>query len=520
MSEKVRFKYDLNVTDLQGSRVFKNPEDVLKSVSSSFGGKHILVVGDLMLDRYLWGSVERISPEAPVPVVRILRQSKSLGGAGNVAQNLAELGLRVSVAGFLGSDADGKDMRALLKQSGIEVKGLVDCEFFPTTTKTRVIGGHQQIVRLDTEDDSRVSGNESAQLLQRLNQLLNENPSVIVLSDYAKGVLSEEVCQTAIRYGRTHNIPVLADPKGRDYKKYKRAMLISPNRAELSVAVGRPVATLDALKVEGEKLRQALELDMLVVTLSEHGIALFESGRFLHVPAYAREVFDVSGAGDTAIAVIAASFAANLCEEDALNLANLSAGIVVGKVGTVPITRKDLLGAMENESVFEQKRKLCTLDDAMERVAEWRKKGERIVFTNGCFDLLHVGHIDLLEKSRREGDRLVVGINSDNSVRALKGSARPIISEKDRARVLSALTPVDLVIVFDEETPLRLINTLRPEILIKGNDYRIDQVVGAPEVQSWGGRVVLVPLVPGKSSSNIINQLEGAQKSPPLPGVI
>jgi len=496
--------------------MFTDPEKVAGAVASSFGGARILVVGDLMLDRYLAGRVERISPEAPVPIVRVVRQSESPGGAGNVALNLAKLGLRVSAAGFIGPDSQGASVRRLLEESGIQHQAIVTCQRCPTTTKARVIGGHQQMLRLDIEDHSEIQGCERCELLRALTRELEAPCTVMLLSDYGKGVLDEQLCQLLIRKARATDTPIIVDPKGRDYGKYAGATLLSPNRAELALATGTSPEDLESLRREGERLRRKLKLEMLALTMSEHGITLFDASGVRHFPALAREVFDVSGAGDTVIATIAAAFAAGLDRTDAMRLANLAAGIVVGKVGTVAVTRVELLDAVNIDSVFEQAHKVASLETAMERVAGWRHKGERIVFTNGCFDLLHIGHVKLLDRAKREGSRLIVGLNSDSSVRRLKGPSRPIVPQADRARILAALSSVDLVVLFDEQTPLKLINALRPHVLVKGSDYRIDQIAGANEVRSWGGRVVLVPLVQGSSTSNILKEIGQVAGQPRL----
>jgi len=306
---------------------------------------------------------------------------------------------------------------------------------------------------------------------------------------------------------RAEGIPVLVDPKGRDFAKYAGASLITPNRAELAWATGVPREDLSGLLAAAGKLRRELDLGLLVLTLSELGLALVDAEKTRRIPALAREVFDVSGAGDTVIATFAAGLAAGLGATDTAHLANLAAGVVVGKVGTVPIARVDLLAAISGESALEQAAKIIDLTTAKARVQGWQAAGERVVFTNGCFDLLHVGHVSYLEHARRHGQRLVVGLNTDRSVRALKGPARPLIGEDDRARVLAALASVDAVVLFDEATPLDLILALRPDILAKGADYREEAVVGAPEVKSWGGLLVLIPLVEDRSTTGIIQRM-------------
>lgn len=495
--------------------MFINRSQILEAIHTGFFGKTILVVGDLMLDRYVWGEVSRISPEAPVPVVRVTQETENGGGAANVALNLANLGIRTTMAGWVGADAEGTRLRTLLERAGVDTKGIHTLEGRATITKTRIIGGHQQMLRLDQEAARAMEETTLTRCLEEaLSQMRREpRPDAILLSDYGKGVLTEPVCQTLIHAAREAGMPVFVDPKGMAYHKYQGATALTPNRRELAEAMALPLTTdLDTLLTSGEALRAQLGIDWLAVTLSEQGLVLLEAHQPPHpIPAVAREVYDVSGAGDTLISTLAAGLAAGLPHTDALHLANLAAGIVVGKVGTTPITRPDLLTAFATEEALEQSSKVCTLEAAQTRVATWRHQGHPIVFTNGCFDLLHAGHVTYLEKARQLGKRLVVGLNTDNSVRRLKGPTRPVIQEEDRARVLAALAAVDLVILFDEETPLHLIQTLRPEVLAKGADYSESQVVGGTEVQSWGGRVALVPLVAGRSSSRILKTITSQQ---------
>ncbi|MBF0625960.1 MAG: D-glycero-beta-D-manno-heptose-7-phosphate kinase [Magnetococcales bacterium] len=491
--------------------VFTSRDAIHRVLTEGFGQRKVMVVGDLMLDRYLWGEVRRVSPEAPVPVVRLTRESQGCGGAANVALNLARLGLRPVVAGIVGDDAEGRLLGDLLTEDGVATGALIVLPGWPTITKTRIIGGHQQMLRLDMEHPLPSGTPAPEQLLNAVAQQMvsADPPAALLLSDYAKGVLSPRVCATLIERGRALGIPVLVDPKGSDYAKYRGATTLSPNRQELATALGRPVDDLDTLLAEGEALRRRLELEFLTVTLSELGLALLDGGATpRRIPAMAREVFDVSGAGDTVIATLTAGLVAGLERLDALGVANLAAGVVVGKVGTTPITRDELRAALDNRQAMEQSDKVASLEEVVGRVNAWRDRGERTVFTNGCFDLLHAGHVTYLEKARHLGHRLVVGLNTDRSVRALKGSDRPLIREDDRARVLAALAAVDAVVLFDEETPLRLIRALRPEVLAKGADYTEDQVVGGTEVKSWGGEVALVPLVAGRSTSRIVADIQ------------
>jgi D-beta-D-heptose 7-phosphate kinase / D-beta-D-heptose 1-phosphate adenosyltransferase len=488
--------------------MFEAFDQVLSTVRSGFGGKRILVVGDVMLDRYVWGDVSRISPEAPVPIVRVSRTTETPGGAGNVALNAAGLGAKVSLCGVTGADSERERLLKTLSDNQIETSAIVAIPGRATITKTRIIGGHQQMLRCDVEDRAPLSADAVAPLKKVLEAQLNTAPDAIILSDYAKGVLSAELCQWIIGIAAQKKIPLLADPKGRDFTKYRGAFLLSPNRSELAEATATPSADLDGLHAAGARLVKELNLSAIALTLSELGIALIQSNKTDHFPAMAREVYDVSGAGDTVIATIAASLAAGLSLADATHLSNLAAGIVVGKIGTVPVKRDELLNAVSAEEAHEQFEKVCDLPTLLQRAELWRKRGERIVFTNGCFDLLHFGHVDYLRKARREGNRLVIGLNTDRSVRALKGPTRPLIPERERAHVLAALECCDAVILFDEDTPLKLIEALRPHVLAKGADYTEDKVVGGKEVKSWGGRVALIAFVEGLSTSNIVKKIE------------
>lgn len=489
--------------------MFRDPDAVLAAVRDGFGGRRVLVAGDLMLDRYLWGQVSRISPEAPVPVLHLARESAVAGGAANVARNLLGLGLEVAVAGVTGADAGRDALLGLLAGQGIDTGAVLAVPGRVTTTKTRVVGNRQQMLRIDAEDTAPLDVATETALLAAIEAGL-AGADALLLSDYAKGVLTGGLCPRLIAAARQRGVPVLVDPKGRDYDRYAGATLITPNRAELAVATGTAVGDLGALTTAAAALRERLGLDQIVVTLGELGMTIVDADGARGIPAVAREVYDVSGAGDTVIATIAAAHAAGLDPVDGAHLANLAAGVVVGKVGTAAIDAAELAAAIGGEAALEQAAKIVDRAGLLERAREWRDRGERIVFTNGCFDLLHAGHVVYLERARRHGQRLVVGLNTDRSVRALKGPERPLIGEQDRARVLAALAAVDAVVPFDEDTPLALILALRPDVLAKGADYREEDVVGAAEVRGWGGQVVLVPLVAGRSTTGIVGALRAA----------
>jgi D-beta-D-heptose 7-phosphate kinase/D-beta-D-heptose 1-phosphate adenosyltransferase len=489
--------------------MFCQPHAVLEAVRRGFGARRVVVAGDLMLDRYLWGQVERISPEAPVPIVRLERETQTAGGAANVARNLSGLGLKVFLAGVTGADDSRVLLLRELESDGLSGDGVLASGDRGTTVKTRVVGNQQQMVRIDAEQATPLTPGDQERLLAAVSAQL-PNADALVLSDYAKGVLTGDLCRELIASARRLGLPVLVDPKRTSFDCYAGATLVTPNRSELALATGAPVGDLDALIEAGTRMRNELDLGLLALTLSEQGMVLIDPAGPLFIPAVAQEVFDVSGAGDTVIATFAAGFAARLDRADIAHLANLAAGVVVGKVGTAAVSAAELLAAISGESALEQAAKICDAHTAETRVRRWQAEGKRVVFTNGCFDLLHAGHVTYLERARRYGQRLVVGLNTDSSVRRLKGRDRPLIREDDRARVLAALASVDAVVLFDQDTPLALIEQLRPDVLAKGADYREEQVIGASEVKSWGGSVVLVPLVEDRSTSGIIARITDA----------
>jgi D-beta-D-heptose 7-phosphate kinase/D-beta-D-heptose 1-phosphate adenosyltransferase len=487
--------------------VIENLNEVIREIEHNWTAKRLLVVGDVMLDKYIWGEVGRVSPEAPVPIVRATHQSEQPGGAANVAMNLVRLGAHVRVVGFAGGDENQLLLAESMRCNGI-LFDLILSEGFPTVTKQRILGGRQQMLRLDSERLGLRSQDDYDRLVACVLAQL-PGYDAVVLSDYAKGVFTPEVCQTLIQAARKLGIPVLVDPKCADFTHYRGATTICPNLGELSAAAHLDTNDLKGLLDAAEAMIPALDIEFLTATLSEKGIALVRPGSCFMAPALARQVFDVSGAGDTVIAVLALCLASGLKPETAIELANVAAGIVVGKVGTVPVEKFELLAALTPEIALHAENKVVTLQELVSRVALWKANGERVVFTNGCFDLLHVGHITVLEQARRFGDRLIVAINSDASVRALKGPSRPIVGERERGRVLAALAAVDAVVVFGEPTPLELIVATRPDVIVKGGDYAVDTVVGASEVQSWGGQVKIVPIVQGFSTTGLIQKGAG-----------
>ena len=469
--------------------------------------KWVLVIGDLMLDRYLVGDVQRISPEAPVPVVLLKQQNDRAGGAANVAANLAELGVETHIAGCVGQDTEASILVGLINRLGISTDAVIHSETRPTTAKTRVMSSHQQIVRVDQESSQAFNEAESTELRVRIDEALKNKPAIVILSDYAKGVLSDAMCKAIIKECNFAGIPVIADPKGLDYSKYQGATALTPNKKETAEACGVSINDGKALLAGAKDLKKQLGLQFLAVTRGEEGISLLEGSDEHHIAATAKQVFDVSGAGDTVIATLAAGLIHGLTAQEALKLANTAAGIVVGKVGTVPINRDELLNELSTKDATEQADKITDLASLTNKVAAWKAAKQKIVFTNGCFDLLHAGHVTYLEAAKKTGDKLILGLNTDRSVSALKGPTRPVIHENDRARVLAALEAVDAVILFDEDTPLNLIHAIKPDVIVKGDDYTEDQVVGGKEVKSWGGQVKLIPLVQGRSTSKIIEKM-------------
>lgn len=489
-----------------------DPARARGELEAGFGARRALVVGDLMLDRYLVGDVARISPEAPVPVVRLGEERAGVGGAGNVALNLAGLGLRVTLAAWTGVDTARTVLLDALGAHGVDTSGVVAVEGRPTTTKTRVLSRRHQLVRIDDEHTGALAGPARDAFAALVADLLGDGPDVVVLSDYAKGVLAGDLCRRVVSRARSRGIPVLVDPKGLHFERYARATTVTPNESELAAAAKVTPGDLDALLAAAGRLRAELDLEVLTLTRGEHGITLVEPDGVHHVPAHAREVFDVSGAGDTVIAVLAAGFAAGLSHRDAAALANIAAGVIVGKSGTVPVRRSELLDALGGQTrpvPAGLGEKIQLLPTLLSNVARWRAAGDVIGFTNGCFDLLHAGHVSYLDWARRHCDRLVVGLNTDASVRRQKGEGRPVTPQDARATVVAALAAVDAVVLFDEPTPLRLVHAFRPDVLVKGGDYAEEDVVGAPEVRGWGGKVLLAPLFGELSTSALVERARG-----------
>ncbi|WP_169779446.1 D-glycero-beta-D-manno-heptose-7-phosphate kinase [Campylobacter curvus] len=462
----------------------------------------ILVVGDLMLDHYIWGSCDRISPEAPVQVVKIAKETHRLGGAGNVVQNLLALGAKVSVASVVGDDEVGLRIKNMLSELGAGGGLILSEKGRESSIKSRVMASHQQVVRIDKE--SAVKINLESELVQKVTENLR-NFSVVLLSDYGKGVLSDKVCQDIINECVRLGIPVLIDPKGNDYSKYKNATLLTPNRKEASEATGIAIKNTSDLRAAIMKLKNELNLKYSIVTLSEEGIALFDKELEIF-PAEAKEVFDVTGAGDTVLATLGYMLASKKDIKEAIKMANLAAAVVVAKIGSATANFGEIEELLRSRANAEFEHKIKSAEQVAEILSQRGEK--KAVFTNGCFDILHAGHTRYLAKARDFGDILIVGLNSDASVRRLKGESRPINSQLDRACVLSGLGFVDYVVIFDEDTPLELIKKLSPDILVKGADYEGKEVVGSDIVKD----VRLVEFVDGKSTSAIVKRIKDADK--------
>jgi D-beta-D-heptose 7-phosphate kinase / D-beta-D-heptose 1-phosphate adenosyltransferase len=469
-----------------------------------FEKTHVLVVGDIMFDRYWIGQTSRISPEAPVPVVQVKANEERPGGAANVALNIASLGGQVSLLGYVGNDEAGKSLESILLTNGVKTR-FIALENSPTITKLRILSRHQQLIRLDFEEG--FIGQDHSILLQHYKALLSD-VDIVILSDYCKGTL--ENAQEFIALARTAGVPVAVDPKAKDFVIYQGATVITPNLAEFRDAVGNWQDEADLIR-RGQALIERYDLENLLITRSEQGMTLLRSHTdSLNLPTHARDVYDVTGAGDTVVAVLAASMAAGLPMEQAIALANLAAGIVIGKVGTATVSVSELHKALHAHKA--QVTGMVNEKQLLTMVEEARVYGEKIVMTNGCFDILHIGHVTYLEEARKLGDRLIVAVNTDESVRKLKGSNRPINTMENRMKMLTALSCVDWVVDFSEDTPERLICSIKPDVLVKGGDNDPQKIPGNCCVWDNGGDVVVLSLVGGVSTTNTIVKIQNMKK--------
>ena len=474
-----------------------------------FAKARILCVGDVMLDRYVYGTVERISPEAPIPILAVVRETAMLGGAGNVVRNLAALKASCCFVSLIGEDPAGREVTHLIAAEPLVEPNLLPEPGRVTTIKVRYVAGSQQLLRADRETVRPAKPHTESELVRRAADDL-KHCQAVVLSDYGKGVLSDDVIGQVIAAARAQGRPVVVDPRGSDPKRYAGATVITPNRRELGELAGLRIGTPEQIRDAARVVMAKGGIEAVLVTLSQDGMALFTArGEEHHLRAEAREVYDVSGAGDTVVALLACGLASGLALVDAARLASVAAGIVVGKTGTAVVYPEELVFALRAEDLRFGEAKAASIDQALEKVAGWRRQGFRVGFTNGCFDLLHPGHVSLLAQARSRCDKLIVAINSDASVSRLKGPERPVHSEASRAAVLGSLATVDLVVVFGEDTPLEIIRALKPDLLVKGADYTVDTVVGADVVHSYGGEVYLAELAEGHSTTDVIRRMGG-----------
>ena len=495
---------------------------------SKFDGCHLLVVGDLMLDEYLWGDVDRISPEAPVQVVSINTEDFALGGAGNVVNNIVALGAKVSVVGVMGTGRNGQLLLNKFNELGVDTTGIIEEPGRTTTQKTRIIAANQQVLRIDRETDKTISD----PTINKMTRFIEDNIArvdVVLISDYGKGLITKDLLSRWLSPTLPGPDMPWVSPKGLDFSKYSGASLLTPNKKEAALASGVDIVNDSSLEMAADNILHNIHLDKLLITCGKDGMVLFEKNRSPYrVRAEARQVFDVSGAGDTVLAVLGLAVASGLSIKDSVSVANTAAGIVVGKVGTATVSKQELASALKivmgkvgtapvsNQELASANKsddnrlpsKYKALLELPSLIGELKKKGNRIVLTNGCFDLLHVGHILLFSASKQLGDILIVAIDDDDSVKTLKGPGRPVLNSKERVRILSALDAVDYVVVFSSQELIKLIEIIQPDVLTKGSNYTSREVFGRERVEQLGGRVVLIPVSEDISSTRIINDIK------------
>ena len=467
---------------------------------------NILVIGDLMIDYYLWGSCDRISPEAPVQVVNVKKESSVLGGAGNVINNLVTLGSVVDVISVIGNDSVANELKSLLEKIDVPTSNLVVENNRKTSKKSRLIASQQQVLRYDMESIDDINENSHKQIIQTLEKNIDKYSSII-LSDYGKGVLTTNLTKEIIKIANKNNIKVLVDPKGKDYSKYKGSYTLTPNKKEAMEATNIYIKDESSLIEALKSLKTQCDLEVSLITLSEQGIAIFDDELTIK-PTVAREVYDVTGAGDTVIASIAFALGNNLDIKDAIYFANLAAGVVVGKIGSATTTLDEIYEYEYSLHKSNSTSHIKTFDEIKTLSSKLHSQGKKIVFTNGCFDILHVGHVKYLEVAKSYGDVLILGLNADSSVKKLKGPTRPINTQDDRAYILASLESVDYVVIFEEETPYELIKLIKPHVLVKGGDYEGKEVVG----QDIADELKLVQFVDGKSTTNTIKRIQNDAK--------
>ena len=493
----------------------------LVNILSNNSSPNILLIGDFMLDKYVWGEVKRISQEAPIPVLNVTSEEIRPGGAGSVANNLAHLGAKVCCYGVIGKDDEGKRLLDNLNSIGVETDGIVQALDRPTTVKVRMMGhlqsagkGIQQLLRIDYEKVDDIEEEVQDEIIKKIENGI-QHIDIILISDMNKGVLSRRILETVIKLGKDKKVPVIVDPRlSNDYTIYKGATAITPNRFETKLATGIKITDVNSMKSAGKKLLEESAFEHVIITADKDGIFLYgNDGSSDLIPTVPKDVYDVSGAGDMVLSIFGFVVGCNNSFEIAAMIANIAAGVEVGKIGAVPVSKSEILSELMG-GANPLYTKIKVLDELEQILNKHRESNERIVFTNGCFDILHIGHIEYLKFSKQQGDVLVIGLNTDRSVREQKGEQRPFVSEDERARLISALEDVNYVILFDELTPDKLIKKLRPDILIKGEDWKEKGVVGREFVESYGGKVILAPFVKDASTTDIVTRIIERNSNP------
>lgn len=488
----------------------------LVHILSNIGRPNIMLVGDFMLDKYVWGEVNRISQEAPIPVLNVASEEIRPGGAGSVASNLAHLGAKILCYGAIGNDNEGRLLLDNLNDLGVNTEGIVQDSDRPTTVKVRMMGhlqsagkGIQQLLRIDYEKTDDIEEEKQEAIINKIEDKIQQ-VDIVLISDMNKGLLSRRILDAVIKSGKDHNVPVIVDPGlTKDYGIYRGATAITPNRFETKLATGIKITDVNSMKSAGRKLLEENLFEYIIITADKDGMFLYSrDGKCKLISTVPKDVYDVSGAGDMVLSVFGFVVGSKNSFEDAAMIANVAAGVEVGKIGAVPISKSEILSELMGGS-NPLYTKIKVLDELEEILNRHRKENKKIVFTNGCFDILHVGHIEYLKFSRKQGDVLVIGLNTDRSVREQKGDKRPFVSEDERARLISALEDVDYVILFDELTPEKLIRRVKPDVLVKGEDWKEKGVVGREFVESYGGKVILAPLVKDVSTTDIVSRILG-----------
>jgi len=486
----------------------------LVHILSNIGRPNIMLVGDFMLDKYVWGEVNRISQEAPIPVLNVASEEIRPGGAGSVASNLAHLGANIFCYGTIGNDNEGRLLLDNLNDLGVDTEGIVQDSDRPTTVKVRMMGhlqsagkGIQQLLRIDYEKTDDIEEEKQEVIINKIEDKIQQ-VDIVLISDMNKGLLSRRILDAVIKSGKDHNVPVIVDPGlTKDYGIYRGATAITPNRFETKLSTGIKITDVNSMKSAGKKLLEENLFEHIIITADKDGMFLYSrDGKCKLISTVPKDVYDVSGAGDMVLSVFGFVVGSKNSFEDAAMIANVAAGVEVGKVGAVPISKSEILSELMGGS-NPLYTKIKVLDELEEILNRHRKENKKIVFTNGCFDILHVGHIEYLKFSRKQGDVLVIGLNTDRSVREQKGDKRPFVSEDERARLISALEDVDYVILFDDLTPEKLIRRVKPDVLVKGEDWKEKGVVGREFVESYGGKVILAPLVKDVSTTDIVSRI-------------